>query len=110
MANSQPMNEKIGGINSITVTGTPRQMGLALGKRLRSRIDVLVQDSLEFLCRKADAGYGMVDADGTVHVDRCLKTLEHILQIGMQQMRDHAPQTWMEMESIAEGAELTPTH
>lgn len=110
MANIQPMNEKVGGINSITITGTPRQMGHALGKRLKSRIDVLVQDCLECLCRTADTGYGMCDTDGTVHIDRCLKTLEHTLQTGMQHMRNQAPHTWMELESIADGAELTPTH
>lgn len=108
MAETQRSLETIGGISTITITGTPRQMGHALGQRLKSRIDVLVQDVATKISLVADASYGMRNSDGSLNRRRIDEVLEELLQPCINGIREQTPQIWMELESLCHGAEKKP--
>ena len=72
----------------IDVAGTPREMGLAHGQQLRSRIHATVD------AMRARVGTEPYDASW------------HDVQPTLAYCREHAPDLIEEMEGIAEGAEI----
>ena len=108
MSQTQPALETVGGISLITITGTPRQMGHALGQRLKSRIDVLIQGVLTRIAQFADPSLGLLNEDGKINKKRVKQTLQSLLQPCIDQIRSQTPQVWMELESISVGANVDP--
>lgn len=108
MTDAQTSLESIGGLSTITLTGTPRQMGHALGQRLKSRIDVLVQDVCSKISRLADSSYGMLRSDNSIDNERVTSVLSDLLQPCINGIREQTPQIWMELESVSAGAGIDP--
>ena len=108
MSQTQPALETVGGISLITITGTPRQMGHALGQRLKSRIDVLIQGVLTRIAQLADPSIGLLNDDGKINKKRVKQALQSLLQPCIDQIRSQTPQVWMELESISVGANVDP--
>ncbi len=108
MSGAQASLETIGGISTITITGTPRQMGHALGQRLKSRIDVLVQDVCTKIALLADDEFGLVNDDKSINNKRLTAVLTELLQPCIDGIREQTPQVWMELESLSAGADINP--
>lgn len=110
MSQAQAALDTIGGVSTITVTGTPRQMGHALGQRLKSRLDVLVQDVIAKISRLADSSYGMVYDDSSINHKRVKEVLAELLEPCVRGIREQTPQIWMELESLSAGSGIDPIH
>ena len=108
MSQTQAALEAVGGISLITITGTPRQMGHALGQRLKSRIDVLIQDILNRIATLADPSYELLNSDGSINRKHVNKVLKALLQPCIDSIRKNTPQVWMELESLSHGAGVEP--
>ncbi len=88
----------------ITVTGTPHTMGKSVGKRLKPRIQVLVQEQLKKL-REWGADYAGHPGDtATLRAD--LDSLHRLLAPAADAMARYEPPMWMELKAVAEVCDL----
>ncbi len=88
----------IGGIPLITAVGTPRAIGEAIGARCKPRLQVLAQYLREQLASAMTGSGHRITAD-SLH--------DHLQAIALPLSRQE-PALWMEIETMARVAELTP--